>query len=278
MLPASNPTVGEADIDDEETLKVLQHITCGNFEVRVSDWIYEYRRKFQPILPFLYLGPFTSAKDVAALTKEGMTMLLVIRDTRSAMCGFLSGKKTAEKLGIQHTAVDVDGNAQLINYGFPKATRIINGHLVMKYKELPQRQSLSDELSKTCGKVLVFCESGNERSAAVVAAYIMAMYEVNVITAIQYLQTQRFCIAFDDGLKNLLLNYQQILEARRGVLGAQRSSSQTVNQLPTVLSNAVTKRRIDDVDKDDYDMFGMDDPDDVARFENRSAFAPFHDE
>lgn len=263
-------------------VKVLRHITGGKFEVHVSDWTYEYRRKFQPILPFLYLGPFTSAKDVAALTKEGITMLLVIRDTRSAMCGFLSGKKTADTLGIHHAAVDVDGNAQLISYGFPKATRIINGHLVMKYKELPQSQTMSDEhppiIPQTCGKVLVFCESGNERSAAVVAAYLMAMYEVNVITAIQYLQTQRFCIAFDDGLKNLLLNYQQILEARRGVLGAQRTNSQTVSQLPTVLSKAVTKRRIDDVDKEDYDMSGMDDPDDVARFENRGSFAPFHNE
>jgi serine/threonine/tyrosine-interacting protein len=281
VLPASNPTVAEADIDDDETLKVLQHITGGNFEVRVRDWTYENRRSFQPILPFLYLGPFTSAKNVAALTKEGITMLLVIRDTRSAMCGFLSAKKIADNLGIQHAAVDVDGNAQLINYGFHKATRIINGHLVMKYKELQQRQSLSDDQAPTtpnaCGKVLVYCESGNERSATAVTAYLMAMYEVNVVTAIQYVQTQRFCIAFDDGHKNILFNYQQILEARRGVLGAQRSSSQLVNQLPTLLSNTASKRRIDDVDRDDCDMSGMNDPDDVARFENRGSFAPFHE-
>jgi serine/threonine/tyrosine-interacting protein len=240
----------------------------------VKEWVYESRRNFQIILPFLYLGPFTAAKNVAALAKAGITMVLVVRDSMSAQSGFLSGKKAAETLGIHHAAVDVDGNAELINFGFTKATRLINEHLLMKFRELAPPDTPRDKTPGTWGKVLVFCESGNERSAAVIVAYLMAMYGIDLVASIQYVQTQRFCIAFDDNLKTLLLNYQQILEARRGVLGAQDSNLPSANPARP----ALVKRRIDDVDKEDYDMLsGEGDPDDVARFESRKPFAPFYD-
>lgn len=205
-------------------------------------------------------------------------MLLVVRDARSAQSGLLSGKKAAEKLGIEHAAIDVDGNTQLIHDGFPNAIRIINDHLLRKYQEhansATHGQVPVNDAPITTGKVLVFCESGNYRSAAVVAAYMMAMYRINVVVALQYIQAQRFCIALDDPLRNLLFNYQQLLEARRAVLGVRSSNSLTTTSQP-MLS---TKRRIDDVEQDDHDMDSrMGDPDDVARFASRKPFAPFHE-
>jgi hypothetical protein len=276
VLPAHNGSLIDADTEDAESREILRIITGGHQTVQVKEWAYESRRQFQAILSFLYLGPFTAAKNIHSLKKEGITMLLVVRDTRSAMSGLLSGKKVADQLGIDHAAIDVDGNSQLIQYGFPKAVSLINEHLVSKYKQhashLTNQNSL-DEASTAMGKVLVFCESGNERSAAVVVAYLMAMFDIDLVGAIQYLQTQRFCIAFDDSLKNLLYNYQQLLEARKTVLETQKDRSVSSPLAATV----VQKRSRDEIDKDDFSMsMSMDETDDAERFLNRKAFAPFY--
>lgn len=222
------------------------------------------------------------------MKEDGISLLLVIRDTRSAISGLLSGKKIADQLGIDHAAVDVDGNAQLIHIGFSRAISIINDHLISRYQQ--HASSLPTDAdafytTKTAarGKVLVFCESGNERSAAVVAAYIMTVYGLDMVSAVQYLQCQRFCIALNDNLKNLLFSYQQILEARRAVLIAQKDS---LLQLPLQSTRAATpKRSIDDVDDDSSDVpmdagdAGYDadgNVDNRGDCGNRKGFAPFH--
>jgi serine/threonine/tyrosine-interacting protein len=279
VLPPFNGSLLDAEIKDPESREILKIITRGHFEVKVKEWKYESRRQAQPILAFLYLGPSGAAKNIVALREEGITMLLVIRDTRSAMSGLLSGEKVANQLGIDHATVDVDGNAELIHSGFPNAISIINNHLVSKYRQYANlHPSLDTNFSPagkptTWGKVLVFCESGNERSAAVAVAYLMAVYDLDMVRAIQFVQAQRFCIAFDDNLKNLLLNYEQILEARRSVLAAQREGFSLLGQhAPTLV---VKPKRVRD-EIDDVTEMTMDNRDDGARFEGRRSFAPFY--
>jgi hypothetical protein len=201
------------------------------------------------------------------IRQEGITMLLLIRDSKSATGNFLSGEKVAKQLGIEAAHVDVTDNQDL-THRLRDAVTIINQHLVSQY----QKRHTSDPQSEgsVWGKVLVFCESGNERSATVVAAYLMAMYDVNLVGAIQYVQAQRFCVAFDDGLKNLLLNYQQLIEAERMTMRARR---QTQAQLNT--SKMKMKRDRDDMDEDTE--MDTDQADDEARFGGRRVFAPFRD-
>lgn len=195
-------------------------------------------------------------------------MLLVIRDTTTATSGLLTGQKAAKELGIVSDSIDVHGNQELIR-AFPRAIDIINKHLVQTYhalKDTPRETAIPDSPS-AWGKVLVWCESGNERSATIVAAYLMAMYGLNLVSAIQYLQTQRFCVAFDDGLKNLLFSYEQLLEAQRSIPEA------TVLQ-PSHRVSVMAKRSRDDVDEDmDTDMDGGR-ADDLERFAGRH-FTPF---
>ncbi|KAL9032099.1 MAG: hypothetical protein Q9214_008109, partial [Letrouitia sp. 1 TL-2023] len=69
------------------------------------------------------------------------------------------------------------------------------------------------------GKVLVFCETGNDRSAAVVAAYILAMFDMDIVKAIQIVQAQRFCASFNDAMRKLLETWEEMLKARRDVMG-----------------------------------------------------------
>lgn len=203
-------------------------------------------------------------------------MLLVIRDASMVVSKFLSGEKAANELGIEAAAIDVTGNPQLIA-AFPRAIDVINDHLVRVYQHRVQNGQ-----EDVTGKVLVFCESGNERSATVVAAYLMHMFGLNEIEAIQYVQTQRFCVAFDDGLKHLLRAYADILRARSTLddvgMEATGNGGQCMST-PRTVSGSKPKRGRDEVD-DEGDGMDVDDGtlrDDEERFGRRAAFTPFRD-
>lgn len=189
-------------------------------------------------------------------------MLLVIRDTKTAQARILSGAKVATQLGIEAGAIDVSGNMELIA-AFPKAIQTINDHLIRVFKHRNPHGVNSQPLAAT-PKVLLFCESGNERSAAVAVAYVMATYELQLVEAIQYVQNQRFCIAFDDEMKHTLLNFNQLLEARRSVTQTRQAEA---------TASYKSKRRLElDDDDGDVDMGQQDDRD---RFSGRTKFAPF---
>ena len=202
----------------------LKTVTYGNFAARdhVLDWRYEERRTAQEILPFLFLGPVAAASDRAWLQGNGITMVLAIRDTLTAQAMLLAPRVPGE-LGIPLVNIDIKGPPQLIA-AFPRAIAAINAHLSERY-ELSQSQIRPFQQSQPTtpnvpGRVLIFCESGNERSAALLAAYIMAMYSINMVSAIQIVQSQRFCICMDDSLKWALQSYQDILAAKRDVASA----------------------------------------------------------
>ncbi|CZT10203.1 related to protein tyrosine phosphatase [Rhynchosporium graminicola] len=244
----------------EEERNILSVVTSGNSWVsRSTQWKYSWRRDAQSILTFLQLGPSVASRNLDALRRDGVTMLLVIRNTATAAARLLSGDKAAQALGIESAAIDVGSNNELIA-AFPRATRIINNHLISKYR---QHMAASGNAPHPCGKVLVFCESGNERSAAFVVAFIMNNYGLELVQAIQFVQSQRFCVAFDDDLKYMLDSYQ-------GILQAQRSFADV-----PVAPYVKPKRRRDEIEDEDgdFDMIGH--GDDKERFGGRTSFVPF---
>lgn len=245
----------------------LAKVTYNNFlkSNAMLEWKYEERRKSQQILPFLYLGPSSAAKDKAFLEREGITMVFAVRNTLSAQARLL-GSKVAQELGIHTEAVDVAGNQELIA-AFPRGIELINQHLSQIYK-MQERTAASDRM----GKVLVFCESGNERSASMVVAYIMAMYSKDLVTAVQIVQAQRFAVAFDDGMRNLLRTYESILKAKRDVM---RLGLGGVNGGG---GGSKGKRALvhDEEDADMVDV-GRVEPSDMERFMGRKTRAPFLD-
>ncbi|KAL8808127.1 MAG: hypothetical protein Q9200_004398 [Gallowayella weberi] len=261
----------------------LEKVTYGNFLTSHTalDWRYEWRREAQQILPFLFLGPITAARDPNFLRDRGITMLLAVRDTKSVNAKLLSSK-VAQSLGIPCSTVDTSGNQELIA-AFPRGIEIINAHLSDMY-----RQSQSTSATGTAsapGKVLVFCESGNERSAAMVVAYVMAMYSMDVVKAIQVVQAQRFAIAFNDSLKYLLDTYDSMLQAKRDVVQSRRRSecgnASTGLGPPTSCRGMMrkpSKRTLDDAYDDEMDVDGEVMRCDEARFAKREGAAPFMDD
>lgn len=265
----------------------LKTVTYGDFMTvnNMIEWRYEQRRMAQQILPFLFLGPVSATRDSKFLQDNGITMVLAVRNTMSAHAKLLNSKAAAE-LGIQCNFIDVAGNQELIA-AFPKAIELINAHLSSMYQLTQARKpqaSESERGTSTPGKVLVFCESGNERSATVVAAYLMAMYSMDLIPVLQIVQAQRFAVAFDESLKTLLQTYNTILRAKRDVVQASYGYSRNghVANGGVIEPNAdvggasrkSTKRTLDEAD-DDMDTDADEGSGMEERFEKREGHAPF---
>ena len=270
----------------------LKTVTYGDFMNQDSmlTWQYEQRRTAQKVLPFLFLGPYSAARDLDFLRREGITMVMAVRDTISAQANLLSSRM-AIKAGLAACNIDVAGNQELIA-AFPKAIEAINAHLSTIYEEQKSINATLDSqgqtsMSPVIGKVLVFCESGNERSAGVVTAYLMAMFSMALVPALQVVQTQRFCVSFDDSLRFLLQSYESILQAKRDVLrsGSILSAPPSNGQQMDTTSDAgaaawvgkSSKRTLDEAYADDMDMEDDGDERDHGRFEKREGFAPFEE-
>ncbi|KAF2034171.1 hypothetical protein EK21DRAFT_57188 [Setomelanomma holmii] len=238
------------------------------------EWAYERRRQAQMILPWLYLGPMVAAKDKDFLAREGITMALAIRARENSMTGAI---QASTSVCAETATIDAPTFHDLIGK-FTETTRMINTHAA-RYRE----HSLQTTGHATLGKVLVFCESGNEKSAAVVAAYLMTtLKDFDHVKSMQVCQAQRFCVNYDDTLKNILRSYWDILQAQRLVAGIQDGMNRTANGTAAHTSGSALqapaptrpKRSIETTrDDEDVDMEGMD-PSDALRFAGRDS-TPF---
>ncbi|KAF2629007.1 phosphatases II [Macroventuria anomochaeta] len=234
------------------------------------DWAYERRRQAQMILPWLFLGPMVASKDKDFFARDGITMVLAIRSRDGSMSGALQAARDA---GLTVATIEAPAYHDLIRR-FGDTTRIINEHVAGV-----RQHALEKTGQPTLGKVLVFCESGNEKSAAVVAAYLMEILDnFDYIKAMQVCQAQRFCVNFDDTIKNILRSYWDVLQAARSVSSFNAQQYQVNNfakfgQRASHLQPSSTvrsKRSIEDTrDDDDVAMEDSLDPSDALRFQGR---------
>lgn len=252
----------------------LEHIVHKN---SLLEWAYERRRQAQMILPWLYLGPMMAAKDKAFLEREGITMALAVRAQPNSLVGAMQA--------ASEVCLEVGSIEALTFYAltpkFPEATRMINTH-VAKVRQ----HTLQTKGEATLGKVLVFCESGNEKSAAVVAAYLMeTLNDFNHVRAMQICQAQRFCSNFDDTLKNILRSYWDIVGARRAIAASQYQTPHRNVQsnghpqpdsLSPTLSSSKPKRSLEEMRDEDADMDSDVEASDALRFADRDV-TPFQD-
>jgi hypothetical protein len=270
---------GEADLSFLKELDLSEVLRDGT----ILAWAYDRRREAQMVLPWLYLGPLNAAKDRDFLCREGITMTLAVRARETAMAGAI---QTGRAVCHEVAAIEAPDIHALIQ-SFPRTTRMINQHIAKV------REFTKDTPEARIGRVLVFCETGNDRSAAVVAAYLMETFDdMDHIRAMQVCQSQRFCINFDDGIKNALQAYWDIIQAKRTLSESRlpnplSASTNADNQSglsdcrPQAFSLAGRKRRIEarmdeGNDNEDVDMEETADYDDMLRFQGRTN-TPFQD-
>ncbi|KAI0841225.1 phosphatases II [Hypoxylon sp. FL0890] len=250
-----------------------------------ANWAYESRRVAQPVLDFLYLGPSSVARDRNWLRETGITMLLAARDSKMANIRLMAVDKVAQELGIQAEYVDVSGYNELIR-AFPAVVRAINNHMLNVFRgQSISNTNIKVENGKMAipngsfrrGKVLVFCETGNDRSAGVVVAYLMSVFGLNMIEACQFVHFRRFCVSLNDDLRHVLKSYEDILVAQRTVHRHELNHSSDQDGVES-LKPRKSKRGIEDTMDEDKEMGGTDTTTlDEDRFLDRPAFVPFID-
>jgi serine/threonine/tyrosine-interacting protein len=106
----------------------------------------------------------------------------------------------------------------------------------------------------------------------------MTLTNIDHIKAMQVCQAQRFCVNFDDTLKNILRSYWDIVGARRSIAAQAAPQNGTNNgQSHLAPAPAKQKRGIEDTrDDEDMDMDNGMEPSDALRFTRRDV-TPFQD-
>lgn len=155
------------------------------------EWTYEMRRQMQEILPNLYLGPYGAAKDWDSLSGSGVTHVLIVRSTLERRLD----PKFPNQLHYHIVEVPEGPTENLILY-FTECNRSI-------------QQAIN-----AGGKILVHCNAGLSRSAAVVVAYVMESMRMPFTDAIQLVQSRRCCIHISEALHNQLREFETIYQNR----------------------------------------------------------------
>ncbi|KAL6883143.1 protein-tyrosine phosphatase-like protein [Trichoderma longibrachiatum] len=251
----------------------LAIITGNRQQVSVDNtwlWKYEHRREAQRILDYLYLGPASIVRDHDFLRREAITMIVVVRDGRAPMV-LGSLQRAAATLGISAGYIDINPNHILA--AFYEIVSVINNHLLSNHF---CRKEVADG-SRGLGKVLVVCDSGTDRGPPLVAAYIMAVFGQDIMTALQFVNIQRFCCNFTEDAKRALLTWDGLLKA--GALVAMQSAHDDTLLFTDKAAcyKTSTKRAIDDLMEDVDEKMGCDALADGERFEGRETFVPFQE-
>lgn len=237
-------------------------------------WRYEARREAHHILDFLYLGPNSVIRDLGFLERQGITLIIVTRDSRMASRKPASCTVAETKLGIKTAFIDVDSAQQLIRR-LPETIRLINHHLLSVYHDRARAAANGVEYggmgmhpqSVKPGKVLVTCETGNNRSAAIVAAYIMATFGSELTATLSYITVQRFCCSFDEEIKRMLSSWEELVQARAAVA---RDQARDPSPNPTPKRGFQDTMDLDPTSSEHENTDG-------GHFSGRQGFAPFAD-
>jgi len=164
LTPYTDAKAWSADVLPDY-LKAYGWTLQMDIETRQSEmfaWSYEDRRRAQDVAPFIALGPISAARSAAYLQEVGITLLLAIRQQRPYEARIMSAAAdVVQGLGIEIQQIDVT-NLQNLRSVLSLTVSSMANHLATA----PARFN-------KLGKILVACETGNERSAAVVAAFLV---------------------------------------------------------------------------------------------------------
>lgn len=233
---------------------------------RLSEWRREDRQRAQPVLEFLYAGPCAAAKDAGFLRREGITMIVVANGMLQPGRTLPSVDRAAQDVGIEINYVPVTGSPAVVIGLLPGIIRGINHHLLSNLNSDSHEQS-----APSPGKVLVTCEDGNGKAAMIAAAYLMAMFGLDVVAAARFVTLSRISSTFEAGAKQALVTWQGIVEAHRDHSTAERSQEAVAaKERPVTLKRGFNDAMEVDVQTGERE-------DELLRFDGRETFLPFRD-
>ncbi|CAN6613718.1 hypothetical protein TRVA0_005S03026 [Trichomonascus vanleenenianus] len=193
----------------------------------LSHWRYEARREAQQIVPWLWLGPAGVLRDHEFIASQNISILV-------SLSAAVPAKAVHELCAASSTPIE--------QFAFQPCYGDQISKMVTQFDEI---NLVLDEVRRQDKRVLVFCESGNDRSAAACAAYLMALEGLDFASAIQKVQSFRFSICLDDVAKYNLCTYESILQARAAAKGAANSAPKRTLEEDEDEDNTTRHRRLD---------------------------------
>jgi protein-tyrosine phosphatase len=262
---------------------ITQNADLQAYNVSVY-WDYPMRHDAQKVTPWLYVGPRSVIKEKRDfLEKEGITKIVILHESALTNLMGTFARNASQSLGIECDCVIADSALYLIRQ-FPDIFQNINAHLVKVYQD--QAAAGVDGANIKRGKVLVVCQTGNDRANVVAAAYLMATYSCDMAEAVQFVCMNRFCCDFNEDSKRALLSWGDIIGARSAVRNARVTAAVAGGQLTGPSGSPHGKKRTihetESMDEDRGDGFVASATDaftqdtmDAGRFLGREAFKPF---
>lgn len=222
-----------------------------------NDWKYKDKYSAQAVLPFLFLGPMTAARDRDFVRSKGITMVIAIRDAAAVAVNPKIMDPARYHLGddIETATFDVSDQNDLVSR-FRPVIKLMNDHLKRHTSDTP-----INSLNEVGGKILVFCEAGDTRSPSLVVLYLMAVFGLDTASAIQAVQSRRFGILIVQSYNQMISNAEQVLRAEREVARTHTTSIQTHVRIGT----RSRKRTFDEAYDEDQMMLDSDDANPILR-------------
>ncbi|ORZ39470.1 protein-tyrosine phosphatase-like protein [Catenaria anguillulae PL171] len=229
-------------------------------------WSYAMRQRAQEVIPGVFVGPYTMARNIPTLIALGISHCVLVQSTFEAR---LRTPQLAQH-GIQvlHMTVEESQTQNVISL-FPQFSQFVNQALAIRQAALDDQGPIDDPevlamaqgwnvhapLARQ-GNVLVMCLDGMSRGPTFVIAYIMAKYALNLSTTMQYVQTRRYCVFPSDGFRYQLMEYEPILMAQQAsIQGSTAPEKKRVvdsvadsGNASTGFSDRPTRRRREDSD------------------------------
>ena len=213
-----------------------------------APWRSEERSQAQQIIPHLWLGPLSAARDSKFLTEAKISMAVVVRYVHPSSPPFVPvlAMKTFESLSIQIYTIDVNHNRHLIA-ALPAAFQTIDQHHVFI-------QGKTGHL----GQVFVCDLTGNEFAAAVTTAFILRTTEIAFQEAVDLVQVQRNSVYMDIATAYTLHTYKTLIDAGRDVDQAEGEIVELWNKTHTESTSATTQAHLQHGTKRTFDEAGDD--------------------
>jgi hypothetical protein len=214
-IPTPDPNLGYLgeEYGNRDTLQYLGQSSLPA-TVHVRNWQYNMRYKASQVTPYLYLGPSPEAKNAEFLNPAGIGLLIAVRGASLARAKpkYLNPAYFATADNRRIMTVDFDTPTEFVTQVKPALKAVVD--YVRDTMALEQEPA-----------ILVFCETGNSRSVAFVAAFTMAIYGFDPAAAMQFLSSRRASVVLDHEFAKMLETLHDVLVATRQVTVATQGIS-----------------------------------------------------
>lgn len=220
---------------------------------RHNVWQYNDRQHAQFILPFVMLGPAAVARDRNFIRENQLTMVISVRNAvvASRSPKLLDPARFDSCQGLETATFDIGSP-----FDFIQRVRPVIKLMVTHLNKYNQSVDLVRP-EQVRGRILVCCETGNERSPVLVAAFLMLVYGLPWHESLNLIHAHRYSLAVSTQMNDMLINLGMIFSAQADLNASSQLSGRA-------------KRSIDDMYDTEEDIL-------VPEPEIRPGMAPFQD-